>query len=203
MIKVGALFSRTTPTLSNVYKYAIANNITRGTFNLRLVKAAFSRASDILIGTFYELNQLRESFRPRHRFTVKSILATIIQVPESVVAHREFIHRIYLDNKSAVESDRWPLDQKAGEDAKYFGTHKRRRPVDSDDADDDDDDNGNVSNADGESCEDEPLVSRRNRSSSSTTASSGSSNSGTATVNSNRKKKRKIKPKRRRKFQTF
>jgi hypothetical protein len=161
----------------------VANNITRGTFNLRLVKASFSRAGDILIGTFYELNRLREGFRPRHRFTVKSILGTIVQIPDSVVAHREFVHRVYIDNKPQIDADHWPLGNLIGDALSGAAGNKRRLGGSSENGDD---------------CGDDQPTKRRRLS-----TGSGSSSAKPGKKKKQKKKAKQMKTKRRRKFQTF
>lgn len=62
------------------------------------------------------------------RFTVKSLLATVVQVPESVEAHRRFVERVYVDNRQQIEDNIWPL-------ASVAVGRKRSRTPSSDPAD--------------------------------------------------------------------
>jgi hypothetical protein len=85
----------------------IANDITRGSFNIRSIRAAFGHAYDVLCGSFYE-NEYRHQAERRHRndpviYRVFSILGTVIDIQPSVIAHREHVEDQYKNLQSFVD----------------------------------------------------------------------------------------------------
>lgn len=88
------------------------NDITRGTFNMRMIVKAFARAYDVLTGAIYELDeryvaQHAEFVNDGHAwpdYSVVSLLGTIVQVQQSVIEHRAYVHQKYCAIKELIDS---------------------------------------------------------------------------------------------------
>lgn len=83
------------------------NDICRGSFNLRTIRSAFSHAFDVLCACFYENEYRHQPTSTKSQkdlvYSVYSILGTIVDIPEAVIAHREHVENMYSEMKVLVD----------------------------------------------------------------------------------------------------
>ncbi|KAI3640449.1 hypothetical protein MIR68_001327 [Amoeboaphelidium protococcarum] len=98
----------------------VSNNITKGTFNWRMIVKSFARAFEVLSGAFYELDEiyvkqqseLDQQYQKQYGFMTKreweqyevySILGSVIEIDQGVIERRKFVESKYHNLKEFIE----------------------------------------------------------------------------------------------------
>ncbi|KAI3633969.1 hypothetical protein MIR68_007573 [Amoeboaphelidium protococcarum] len=98
----------------------VNNNITKGTFNWRMIVKSFARAFEVLSGAFYELDEiyvkqqseLDQKYQKQYGFMTKreweqyevySILGSVIEIDQGLIERRKFVESKYHDLKEFIE----------------------------------------------------------------------------------------------------